>query len=411
MKLRDYQIEISEKATLILKQRNIVYISAEVRTGKTLMALNTCKLYNAKNVLFLTKKKAVDSILQDYNNFGYSNYFKLTVINNESMSKAIGNFDLIVHDESHRFGAFPKAGKYAKEFKFRFSSLPIILLSGTPTPESFSQIYHQFWVSRFSPFKYPNFYKFAHDFVNVTQKNLGYGMVNDYSSAKEDEIKAVIEPYMLTFTQEKAGFTSKVNEHILKCKMSDTTYKLCAQLKKDLVVIGKDETILADTAVKLMSKLHQLYSGTIKFESGNAKVIDDSKAKFIFDRFKGEKIGIFYKFKAELIALKDIYGDELTTDLDEFNNTSKVIALQIVSGREGISLKNAKYLVYYNMDYSATSYWQSRDRLTTMERLSNDIYYVFSEDGIEEKIFKAVQNKKNYTSTYFKKDFNVKISK
>jgi len=194
MKLRDYQIEISEKATLILKQKNIVYISAEVRTGKTLMALNTCKLYNAKNVLFLTKKKAIDSILQDYNNFGYLNYFKLTVINNESMSKAIGNFDLIVQDESHRFGAFPKAGKYAKEFKLRFSSLPIILLSGTPTPESFSQIYHQFWISRFSPFKYPNFYKFAHDFVNVTQKNLGYGMVNDYSCAKEFEIKA--EPWV-----------------------------------------------------------------------------------------------------------------------------------------------------------------------------------------------------------------------
>jgi hypothetical protein len=160
-----------------------------------------------------------------------------------------------------------------------------------------------------------------------------------------------------------------------------------------------------------MSKLHQLYSGTIKFESGNAKVIDNSKAKFIFEKFKNIKIGIFYKFKAELVALKDIYGDELTTDLDDFNNSNKVIALQIVSGREGISLKNAKYLVYYNMDYSATSYWQSRDRLTTMDRLSNDIYYVFSEDGIEERIFKAVQNKKNYTSTYFKKDFNVKISK
>ena len=83
MKLRDYQIEISEKAAVILKQRNIVYISAEVRTGKTLMALNTCKLDNATNVLFLTKKKAIDSILQDYANFGYKDSFELTVINNE----------------------------------------------------------------------------------------------------------------------------------------------------------------------------------------------------------------------------------------------------------------------------------------------------------------------------------------
>ena len=41
----------------------------------------------------------------------------------------------------------------------------------------------------------------------------------------------------------------------------------------------------------------------------------------------------FYKFKAELKALKETYGDDITEDLDEFNTTDKCIALQIVSGR------------------------------------------------------------------------------
>jgi hypothetical protein len=58
----------------------------------------------------------------------------------------------------------------------------------------------------------------------------------------------------------------------------------------------------------MMSKLHQLYSGTVKFESGNSKVIDYSKAKFIRERFKGQKIGIFYKFKEELNALMEVFG-------------------------------------------------------------------------------------------------------
>ena len=40
----------------------IVYIAAEVRTGKSLMALLTAKKFGAKKVLFLTKKKAIDSI-------------------------------------------------------------------------------------------------------------------------------------------------------------------------------------------------------------------------------------------------------------------------------------------------------------------------------------------------------------
>jgi len=116
------------------------------------------------------------------------------------------------------------------------------------------------------------------------------------------------------------------------------------------------------------------------------------------------KIGIFYKFKEELNALKSIYGDNLCTDLETFNTTKKSIALQIVSGREGISLKEAKILVYYNIDFSATSYWQSRDRMTTKERLKNDVYWIFSRGGIEADIYKAVTKKKDYTLRHFNRD-------
>jgi hypothetical protein len=134
-------------------------------------------------------------------------------------------------------------------------------------------------------------------------------------------------------------------------------------------------------------------------------VIDTSKAEFIRDKFKGKKIGIFYKFRAELDALKKVFADSLCTDLDTFNSTDKHIALQIVSGREGISLRKADALVYYNIDFSATSYWQSRDRMTTKDRLKNDIYWVFAEKGIESQIYKMVTKKKDYTLYHFKKDF------
>lgn len=80
MQLRNYQIENSIKAVEILTNYNIVYLSMEVRTGKTVTSLEVAKLYGAKNVLFLTKKKAIKSILNDFNNFGY--IFNITVLNN-----------------------------------------------------------------------------------------------------------------------------------------------------------------------------------------------------------------------------------------------------------------------------------------------------------------------------------------
>ena len=91
----------------------------------------------------------------------------------------------------------------------------------------------------------------------------------------------------------------------------------------------------------------------------------------------------------------------MTTELGEFEDTDKNIALQIVSGREGISLRQADYLVYYNIDFSATSYWQSKDRMTTKERLNNNVYWIFAKDGIEHDIYKAVTKKKDYTKSYF----------
>jgi hypothetical protein len=407
--LRPYQITLSNEATIILNQKRVVALCMEVRTGKTLTALQTAQNYGAKSVLFVTKIKAFSSIQWDYDQMDYN--FKLTIINKESLHKVNDDFDLIIYDEFHGFSAYPKASAYQKLARQKYSHLPMILLSGTPTPESHSQWFHSFQLSDNSPFKeYANFYKWAKDFVNVKTKHLGYAQVNDYSEADIKHINRRIKYYVLTFTQKEAGFTSTVNELVLEVPMLPITYQLVERLKKDLVVKNsKGQTILADTGVKLQQKIHQLYSGTCKFEGGTSKVIDYSKAEYIRDNFKDYKIGIFYKFKEEWNALKETLGDKLTNDLDEFNTTDKWIALQITSGREGISLKMAKYLVYYNIDFSAVSYWQSRDRLTTMDRKENDIFWIFAKAGIEEKIYRTVLNKKDYTLSVFKKDFNVKV--
>ncbi len=408
MTLRDYQVEISSDAAGILKSKGIVYLSMQVRTGKTITSLETAKKFGAMDVLFLTKKKAISSIESDYISMGYDKDFNLHVINDESMHKINLKFDLVIHDEHHRFGGFPKPGKYTKIFKKMYGKLPHVYLSGTPSPESYSQLYHQFWVSDRSPFKESSFYKWANDYVRVRQVRLSHGMVNDYSDADQEKVMSVIREYMITYTQEQAGFVSEISEHVLRVRMKDSTIAMCNKLKRDLVLEGKDQVILADTSVKLMQKLHQMYSGTVKFESGDSMVIDTSKAEFIRDRFSKNKIGIFYKFKEEYNALCQVFdAKNLTNDIDEFNETSKNIALQIVSGREGISLRNADYIVFYNIDFSATSYWQARDRMTTMDRKFNDVYWVFSEGGIEDQIYKSVINKKSYTLSHFKKDFKI----
>jgi len=405
IKFRTYQSEIIAKATDILYKNKLLYLAMEVRTGKTLTSLGICDNLPVNNVLFITKKKAISSIENDYDLL--SPDFYLQVINYESLHKIKKRgWDVVISDEAHSMGAFPKPSKRAKQVKelLQINSPYYILLSGTPTPESYSQMYHQVYGHPSNPFcNFTNFYKFAKIYVNLRVKYLHGYTTNDYSFGKTSILDAM-KPYTISYTQKQAGYKVQTKENVLTVPLLKSTYKLCKRLKKDLVIEGKDEVILADTGVKLMSKLHQMYSGTVKFESGKSMVIDSSKAKFIKKRFKDKKIGIFYKFTAELKALKEEFGDSLCTELADFENTNKNIALQIVSGREGISLKQADCLVYYNIDFSATSYWQSRDRMTTKDRLKNDIYWIFSEGGIEDQIYKAVSKKKDYTLQHFKRD-------
>lgn len=404
--LRDYQSDIAIRGVGILHSLGIVYLAMQVRLGKTATALEICRMYGAKSVLFLTKKKAISSIQEDYQQFGYSEHFGIVIVNHESIHKTEGDFDLVIVDEAHRASAYPRPGLLAKSIKKMYGSKPMIFLSGTASPESFSQLYHQFWVSARSPWsQYKNFYAWAKDYVNIRQKRIGALMHNDYSSGIEAKIMADVKPYMLTYTQEQAGFKSNIREHYLYVEMSPLMYSLELKLLKDLIVEGKEEVIMADTPAKLQSKLMQLEGGTMKFESGNSKVLDTTKAEFIKSHFAEKKLGIFYVFKEELNALKMVFGDDLTTDLDEFNSTGKHIALQVVSGREGISLRNADCLVMYNIQHSAVSYFQSRDRLTTLDRPDNDVYWVFANRMIGEKIYKVVQKKKKYTVNHFKKDY------
>lgn len=407
IKLRDYQIKGSGDVVLLLQKYGIAYLCWEVRLGKTLTSLNAANDFGAKNVLFLTKKAAVISgtIQNDYNMLNPG--FKITIVNNESLHKVIENdFDLLISDEHHRNGSFPKPNKTTKEIKNRFSHLPMIFLSGTPAIESGSQWFHQFWISKRSPFsKYKNFYRWASDYVIPKIRYLGTIKVTDYSGAIDEKVKSEINHLILTYTQKEAGFKAEITENVLTCQLPQNIANMVKTLLADAIIRGNKENIITETAASMMSKIHQIENGTVITDSGNAYILDTSKAVFIREKFKGQKIAIFYYFQKELDLLNQVFGDDLTTDIHRFNLENINFAIQQISGSEAISLKAADALVYYNWSYSGKTYTQGRDRMTTKDREENNVYFVMAKDSINERIYKAVKQKKRYNEKLFCKQY------
>ena len=409
IQLLSHQETAKNKIVRRLNRFRLCYLNGETRSGKSLTVLFAAEDYGAKKVIFITKKKAISSIESDFEKAKLT--YKLTVINYESVHKIEDkDFDFLIIDESHSLSKYPKPAKRTKEIKKRFGHLPVILMSGTPCIESYSQYFHQFWISKFSPFKeYKNFYRWADHFVNKEIKRLGTHDITDYSGAKVKQIDAIIKPYTVVMTKPEDEFT-EANKNILRIDTPKQIQSLCKRLMKDRVLEGKDGYIMAETPAKLQSKVHQMYNGTVIIEKGidetEAIILDDYKVRFIADYFKGKKIAIFYYYKAELGMLQNFFGDNITTDLDEFNNTDKNLALQ-QSVTEGMNVSAADCLVYFNFALSGKNFVQSLDRLTIRGRKDNNVYFIFENGGITEKIYNRVSKKEDFNSRQFMKDFRI----
>lgn len=404
IQLREYQQRISSEAAELLRKYRICYLAMECRTGKTLTAYSAADAYGAKSVLIVTKLKAFASVRNDHALL--QPHFTLDVVNYESAHKMNGKkYDLIILDEAHSLGTFPKPSKRAKAIKELCNMKPIIYLSGTPSPESYSQLYHQFWVSSFSPWRlFSTFYKWAKVFVNVKPKRVNGFAINDYSDANKAKIDATVKHLFIDYSQEEAGFDANIVERTLTVPMTAITESLIATLQRDRVAWYRESAILGDTPAKLMSKLHQLSSGSVIGEDGEHITIDFSKAQYIRSYFAGQKIAIFYVYQSEADLLHEVFPD-WTDSPEEFQRSgiSKVFICQVRRAREGVRLDTADALIFYNLEYSFLSYEQGRNRLVSKERVAPaNVYFVVSDCGIESEILEAVHNKEDYTYQYYK---------
>ncbi len=406
--LRDYQIEPVTKCYQLLQQHRICYLNAEMRTGKTTMALTLAKMLDVNSVLFVTPKKVVAdrTVERDYEREGFQ--FELKVCNYESLHKINKQYELIVADEAHRLGAFPKYSLRTKNLKKRCGNAFLILMSGTAHPESMSQIYHQFWLSDYSPFTESNFYKWAHNYVNIQEKHLGAVKVKDYSHAIEDKILAKCGHLFVKVTQKQAGFAvDEIQDTIVEVPVDPRTHLLVKELVKDRIYKLKDgDVIVCDTPASLQGKIHQIYSGTVKAEN-KTHILDTSKARFIREHYSGQKAVIFYKYIAEGDTLKSEFEGEWTDSPQEFNlGNKRLFICQVQSGSTGINLSAADIIIFYNIDYSYVQYSQARARMQSLERNTEaKVHWLFAENGIEKKIYQMVLKKRDYSLYYFKKDF------
>jgi hypothetical protein len=414
MDLRPHQLAAADDLLTRVSRDGWAYLAGEVRVGKTLTVLEVARRMMVTRCLFLTKKKAIASIEADRDALGLND--RVHVTNYEQVHKLVGHYDLLILDEAHCLGAYPKASLRARQVA-RLDYGRCILLSGTPSPESLSQLYHQVRIASAAglstavPWQEPSFYKWAAaDYVNIRTKRVGTGQeVNDYSYANPEIIMADLAPHMVRITQQQAGFQTQIIEQVHQVRMAPQTYADAGKLMRDgVVTVGRGQwPVVADTAAKQMSKLRQMYSGTVIPEgAAEGVILDTNKVRYILNRIEGGRLAVLYCFQAEGVMLRQAYGPLATDSPEEFAaRPDSVFIGQVQASREGVNLSPADDLVFLGIDYSALSYLQGRDRASALGRtVPPRVHWILAANSLELKVYDKVRAKESYTAAHFRAD-------
>lgn len=178
------------------------------------------------------------------------------------------------------------------------------------------------------------------------------------------------------------------------------------KIKKDRILEVDGEKIVYDTYPKLSVGLRY-----------HANQVDKLKYLEMLVEGTEENIVIFYNFKAEKEALIQLFTKlnkkvyEVSGQKSEipkrdiwFGLKNSVTLVQYQAGAAGIELQYANIVVFYTPTYSLQDYEQSLGRCYRNGQTKKvTVYHFITKDTIEELIYKALKQKKDFTDELFVK--------
>ena len=414
-----------------IKDKNGCLLYGDMRTGKTRVSLMTAYEMGFDKVLFLTKKANKDNVHKDL----HALKIDFTTCLIDTTEKFIrqdtaSRCDMIIIDESHlKISTYPRPSKtwnilnrYIKEAKCK-----VMLLTGTPAPETDSQIYHQLALIPDNDLKkqYKDFYKFAKENVKMKYRYLGARMIEEYDKCTLcEQAREIIDGYIIRMKGDESKRKNRYSQEVVMIESPKT--EACINDIHNWGYYNNEdshiEEIYCNTKPGRLHMIRMLAGGSYFIQNTKKEVFGMytrdkffntyhcfpcEKQDYIMDAVgdRSKRIAIFYYYKSELAMLQELLGDVCTVEVEEFNDKKKnVIVLQSISKREGIKLREIDEMIFYSIDWSALTYIQARERgISFHDEHARDYKIKFlinsNKNSIDYKVYDTIVNKnENFTS-------------
>ena len=304
----------------------------------------------------------------------------------------------------------------SKRSKFILKMKPknVILLSGTPTGGKYEKLWSQMHLLGWNITKT----MYWRQYVNVTYLDTigrSVPIVTGYKNV--DRLKRKMREHGCDFLTTESVFDMP-EQNFIEIKISET--KKYREFKRNRIVRIEQDPYITPHGSKYYNHDIELVGDTtlkrLLYERELCSIYCKEKLKALKDLIQStdDRLIIFYNFKDELAQIQKLLVECDKTHISVVNGSVKslgayerhddsVTLIQYQAGAMGLNLQLANKIIYFSPPLSSELFEQSKKRVHRLGQERPCFYYLLK-CGIENKIYKTLERRKDYTEKLYETD-------
>lgn len=417
MNLYQHQIEALET----VKEQNKCAFYLDMGLGKTFVGSEKMVQLNARVNLVVCQKSKVEDWVEHFCKC-YTEYQFEFVIDgtkkasldffirgNYKSAVCVINYDLIFRrPELSQLNDFTLMldessliqNETSKRSKFILKKLKpknVILLSGTPTGGKYEKLWSQCKLIGWNISK-DAFWNTYVDFHYEDKDGFPLKVISGYKNVERLKRKLREHGAVFMKSEEVFDLPDKIDNRVYV-----PTIKEYRKFRKDAIVKYDGRDFVGDTSLTKMLYERMLCGFANKEKLNALRDLLEST---------DDRIIVFYNFVNELTKIVDICNDLErpysivngdTKDLTAYDESENSVTLiQYQAGSMGLNLQKSNKIVYFTPPLSSELFEQSKKRTHRIgQQRTCFYYYMICRNSIEEKIYRTLAMRKDYTEKLF----------
>ena len=211
-------------------------------------------------------------------------------------------------------------------------------------------------------------------------------------------------------------------------ELTDEQKSVYSSLKTFALAMLEEGSVTTDTILTQLLRLQQVCSGHVKMDDGVMKTFNSSKLPELMSVLEetDDKVIIWANFTHDIKTIRNAiaekygeesvatyYGETESDDRQDIVNSFQDPESRLTyfvgqprTGGYGLTLTQAKTVIYYSNNFDLEIRLQSEDRAHRIGQTSKVTYIdIVADDTVDERILKALRNKINIASQVLAEDF------